>query len=189
MAAKRLFLIFCSQKGVRSVADIAEHICQIKWRFDGNFFLKRADEHFLFSGHINKGLMIWGSKCHQNNSPVLWDGYLKYEEAEVDRLGDILTKNALNALRFTLHCIALHCIALHCIASHCIAFYCIVFYCITLLCISSHYIVSHIALHCITVHCIAVYFIALLCIVLLCIVLHCTALQCITFTCITLCIM
>ena len=28
-------------------------------------------------------LMIWGSKCHQNNSPVVCDGYVKYEEAEV----------------------------------------------------------------------------------------------------------
>ena len=30
--------------------------------------------------------MIWGSKCHQNNSPVVCDGYVKYEEAQVDRL-------------------------------------------------------------------------------------------------------
>ena len=37
-----------------------------------------------------KGLMIWGSKCHQNNSPVVCDGYVKYEEAEVDRLVVIL---------------------------------------------------------------------------------------------------
>ena len=35
---------------------------------------------------VIKGLMIWGSKCHQNNSPVVCDGYVKYEEAEVDRL-------------------------------------------------------------------------------------------------------
>ena len=34
--------------------------------------------------------MIWGSKCHQNNSPVVCDGYVKYEEAEVDRLVVIL---------------------------------------------------------------------------------------------------
>ena len=34
--------------------------------------------------------MIWGSKCHQNNSPVVCDGYVKYEEAEVDRLVAIL---------------------------------------------------------------------------------------------------
>ena len=33
-----------------------------------------------------KGLMIWGSKCHQNNSSVVCGAYLKYEEAEVDRL-------------------------------------------------------------------------------------------------------
>ena len=40
-----------------------------------------------------KGLMIWGSKCHQNNSPVICDGYVKYEEAEADRLLAILKTN------------------------------------------------------------------------------------------------
>ena len=34
--------------------------------------------------------MIWGSKCQQNNST---DGYVKYEEAEVDRLEAILKTN------------------------------------------------------------------------------------------------
>ena len=34
---------------------------------------------------VIKGLMIWGSKCHQNNSPVVCDGYVKYEEAQIDR--------------------------------------------------------------------------------------------------------
>ena len=38
-------------------------------------------------------LMIWGSKCHQNNSRVVCDGYVKYEEAEVDRLVAILKTN------------------------------------------------------------------------------------------------
>ena len=47
---------------------------------------------------VIKGLMIWGSKCHQNNSPVVCDGYVKYEEAEVDRLVAILkTKTAATA--------------------------------------------------------------------------------------------
>ena len=32
---------------------------------------------------VIKGLMIWGSKYDQNNSPVVCDGYVKYEEAEV----------------------------------------------------------------------------------------------------------
>ena len=41
-------------------------------------------------------LMIWGSKCHQNNSPVVCDGYVKYEEAEVDRLVAILKTNNCN---------------------------------------------------------------------------------------------
>ena len=36
--------------------------------------------------------MIWGSKCHQNNSRVVCDGYVK-AEAEVDRLVAILKTN------------------------------------------------------------------------------------------------
>ena len=46
---------------------------------------------------VIKGLMIWGSKCHQNNSPVVCDGYVKYEEAEVDRLVAILKTTAAAA--------------------------------------------------------------------------------------------
>ena len=42
---------------------------------------------------IIKGLMIWGSKGRQNNSPVACDGYVKYEEAEVDGLVAILKTN------------------------------------------------------------------------------------------------
>ena len=42
---------------------------------------------------VIKGLMIWGSKCLQNNSPVVCDGYVKYEEAEVDRLVAIFETN------------------------------------------------------------------------------------------------
>ena len=34
-----------------------------------------------------------GSKCHQNNSPVVCDGYVKYEEAEVERSVAILKTN------------------------------------------------------------------------------------------------
>ena len=43
--------IVCSRKIIRSLADIAEHICQIKRRSEGNFFLKRANEFFFISGH------------------------------------------------------------------------------------------------------------------------------------------
>ena len=47
---------------------------------------------------VIKGLMIEGSQCHQTNSCVVCDGgYVKYEEAEVDRLvaiGPILKKIA-----------------------------------------------------------------------------------------------
>ena len=38
---------------IRSFADIAEHICQIKRISENNFFLKCANEHFLVSGHSN----------------------------------------------------------------------------------------------------------------------------------------
>ena len=37
--------------------------------------------------------MLWGSKCHQINSPVVCDNYVKYEEAEIDRLVAILKTN------------------------------------------------------------------------------------------------
>ena len=80
----RIFSVW-SQKLIRSLADIAEHICQIISRSDGNFFLSVAI--------VMKGLVIWGSKCHQNNSPVVYDGYVKYEEAEIDRLVAILKTN------------------------------------------------------------------------------------------------
>ena len=42
--------------------------------------------------------MIWGSKCHQNNSSVVFDGYVKYGEAEVDRLVDILKTNSCGGI-------------------------------------------------------------------------------------------
>ena len=42
---------------------------------------------------VIKGLMILGSKCHQNNSPVVCDDYVKYEEAEVYKLVAILKTN------------------------------------------------------------------------------------------------
>ena len=35
---------------------------------------------------VIEGLLIWILKCHQNNSPVAYDGYVKYEEADADRL-------------------------------------------------------------------------------------------------------
>ena len=37
--------------------------------------------------------MIRESKFNQNNSPVVYDGYVKYEEAEVDRLAATLKTN------------------------------------------------------------------------------------------------
>ena len=46
------FEIVCSQKLIRSLADIAVHICQIKISA-GNFFLKRVSEYFFVSGPSN----------------------------------------------------------------------------------------------------------------------------------------
>ena len=62
MAAKRPFLNFCSQKGIRSLADIAENIFQIKRISDGNCFLKRASEHFSVSDHSNERVNDMGIK-------------------------------------------------------------------------------------------------------------------------------
>ena len=85
---------FCisSQKLIRSLADIAEHICQIK-RSDGNFFLKCANEHFFVSGQSNQRVDCMGIKVSPKQFPVVCDGYVKYEEAEVDRLVAILKTN------------------------------------------------------------------------------------------------
>ena len=47
----------------------------------------------LLAAIVIKRLMIWGSKCHQNNFPVVCEGYVKYEEAEVDRSVAILKTN------------------------------------------------------------------------------------------------
>ena len=33
---------------------------------------------------VIKGSIIWGPKC-QNKSPVVYDGYVKYEETEIRR--------------------------------------------------------------------------------------------------------
>ena len=62
MAATRPFFNFCSQKGIRSLADIAENICQIKIISDWNCFLKRANEHFFVSGHSNERVDDMGIK-------------------------------------------------------------------------------------------------------------------------------
>ena len=42
---------------------------------------------------VIKELMIRGSKCHQNNSPVVCDGYVEHKEAEVNSLVAILKTN------------------------------------------------------------------------------------------------
>ena len=83
MATNSPLEIVCSQKSIRSLADLVEQICQIKKRSDGNFFLKGDNEHFFVMTVVIEGLIIWGSKCHQNNSQVVSDGYVKYDEADV----------------------------------------------------------------------------------------------------------
>ena len=45
--------IICSQKLIRSLADIAVHNSKIERRPAGNFFLKRAKEYFFVSGPSN----------------------------------------------------------------------------------------------------------------------------------------
>ena len=42
-----------------------------------------------------------GIKCHQNNSAVVCDGYVKYEEAEVDRLVAILKTAAADRAEYS----------------------------------------------------------------------------------------
>ena len=61
MAAKRPFKIVCSQKLIRSLADIAVHINQIKRRSAGNFLS-------LLVALVIKGLIIWDYKCNQKLS-------------------------------------------------------------------------------------------------------------------------
>ena len=52
--------IVCSQNLIRSLADIAEHICEIKRRSDGSFFLKHVNEHlFVSAGPYPRGRGIW----------------------------------------------------------------------------------------------------------------------------------
>ena len=65
------FLIVCSQKLIRSLTDIAVHICQIKTKSAGNFFLKCATSIFLLVALVIEGLIIWESKCHQKSPGVI----------------------------------------------------------------------------------------------------------------------
>ena len=83
-----------SHTSIRSLAEIADHIGRIKRRCDGIFFWNALMNIFSLVVVVIKGLMIWGSKCHQNNSPVVCDAcYVKHEEAKVDSLVAILKTN------------------------------------------------------------------------------------------------
>ena len=37
-----------------------------------------------------KGFMIMGLKCHQENSPVECDGYVKYEKTRIDKISSYI---------------------------------------------------------------------------------------------------
>ena len=67
------------------MADIAVHICQIRRRSAGNFFLKHANKYFFASGPSNQRVDYMGIKMSQKNPPVVYDGYVKYEEAEIHK--------------------------------------------------------------------------------------------------------
>ena len=56
------FKIVCSQKLIRSLADIDVHICQIKRISAGIFFLKRANEYFFVSSPSNQMVDYMGIK-------------------------------------------------------------------------------------------------------------------------------
>ena len=79
------FGIVWSQKLIRSLADIAENICQIKEDLLATFSWNVLTSISSLVAIVIKGLIIWRSKCHQNNSAEVCDGYVKYEEAEIDR--------------------------------------------------------------------------------------------------------
>ena len=75
--------------------DIAEHICQVKISSDVHFFWKHANENFFLSAPSDY-MVNDNSYDDQNvtkNSPVICDGYVKYQEAEVDGLVAILKTN------------------------------------------------------------------------------------------------
>ena len=63
-----IFKLF-APKLTRSLADIAEHICQMKRRSDGNFFLKHANKHFFVSGHGNERVDDMGIKMTPEQFP------------------------------------------------------------------------------------------------------------------------
>ena len=65
------FKMACSQKLIKSMADIAQQICQIKRRSDENFLLKRAKDHFF------NDMVI---KMSPGHFPVICYGYVKYHE-------------------------------------------------------------------------------------------------------------
>ena len=72
------FTIVFSQKLIRSLAEIADYICKIKRRSDGNYFMKRSSEHFVVSGRINKRVDDMGINMSPKQFPMgrLCNGYV-----------------------------------------------------------------------------------------------------------------
>ena len=65
------------KKLIKSLADIAEHIyAKLKEDLIATFSWNVLMSISLLVAIVIKGLKIWGSKCHQNNSPVVCDGFM-----------------------------------------------------------------------------------------------------------------
>ena len=85
--------MFAQKKLIRALADIAEHIfTKLKEYLMGTFSCNALTSISSSVAVVIKGLIIWGSKCHAKHSPVVWGGYVKYEEAEFDILVAICEK-------------------------------------------------------------------------------------------------
>ena len=70
------FEIVCSQKLIRSLADKAEIFAKLKEDVMETFSWNALASISWLAAIVIKGLMIWGSKCHQNDSPVVCDCYV-----------------------------------------------------------------------------------------------------------------
>ena len=56
------YYYYCSQNLIRELADIAVHICQIKSRSAGIFFMECVNKYFFVSGPSNQRVDYMGIK-------------------------------------------------------------------------------------------------------------------------------
>ena len=70
---------------IRSSANIAVHICQLKRRSAGFFSWNALTNISLLAALVIKGLVIYGNQNVTKTSLVVCDGYVKYEKTEIDR--------------------------------------------------------------------------------------------------------